>query len=153
MNPWFESREISFWRIGGSYGGVFSGDEILKMAVQTEELGFKFYRKAASVVRSPVRAICSISCRRGIASQGNLFRLKTSLPSRQRTTPWLDDLGSYIKAITDSSLLSEGNPRSNPWKWTMRRREFRKSIEFEKDTFCSSTRWGKSSKQRTTVIG
>jgi rubrerythrin len=115
----------------------FSGDEILKMAVQTEEWGFQFYRKAASLVGSPgSRDLFLFLAKEELSHKGIFSRLENVIaePSKSHPLDW-SDLGSYIKAITDSSLfLGRKSEIESIKQGTDEKEIIKKAIEFEKDT-------------------
>ncbi|MCK4828215.1 ferritin family protein [bacterium] len=85
----------------------FSGDEIIKMAVKTEETGYEFYRAAQKNTQSEkLKDLFDYLAKEELKHKTIYLGLEGSIEEHPQGVPvdW-DELGHYIKAMTDSSLF------------------------------------------------
>ena len=115
----------------------FSGDEIIKMAVQTEETGYELYRLAHENAKSAkLKDLFNYLADAELRHKETYLGLKDAIAEAPQGVPidW-DELGLYIKAMTDSSFFVGGDKNINLAAKTKDEKEAVDfAIGFEKDT-------------------
>lgn len=115
----------------------FSGDEIIKMAVQTEETGYEFYRLAQDNAKSQeLKDLFEYLADAELRHKETYLSLKDAISETPQGVPidW-DELGLYIKAMTDSSFFVGGEKNVNLAAKTKDEKEAVDfAMGFEKDT-------------------
>jgi rubrerythrin len=115
----------------------FSGDEIIKMAVQTEETGYEFYKLAQKNVSSAkLKDLFDYLAEAEQRHKETYLGLKDAIAEAPQGVPidW-DELGLYIKAMTDSSFFVGDDKNINLTAKTKDEKEAVDfAIGFEKDT-------------------
>ena len=116
---------------------VFSGDEIIEMAVKTEETGCDFYRMAeANAASEPLKRLFEELARAELDHKETYLGLKGAIEEPAQGVPvdW-EDVGKYIQAMTDSSFFLGGDKSINlASKAATDKDALDFAIEFEKDT-------------------
>ena len=115
----------------------FSGDEIIKMAVQTEETGYEFYKLAQENAKSAkLKDLFNYLADAELRHKETYLGLKDAIAEAPQGVPidW-DELGLYIKAMTDSSFFVGSDKNINLAAQTKDEKEAVDfAIGFEKDT-------------------
>lgn len=115
----------------------FSGDEIIQMAVKTEETGYTFYQMAAQNAKSEkLKDLFNYLAKAELRHKETYLGLMGMIDESPQGVPvdW-DELGLYIKAMTDSSFFLGGDKSIN---MASKAADDKKAIDFalafEKDT-------------------
>lgn len=115
----------------------FSGDEIIKMAVQTEETGCEFYKLAKENANSAeLKGLFSYLADAELRHKETYLGLTDAIAEAPQGVPidW-NELGLYIKAMTDFSFFLGGDKNINLAAKTKDEKEAVDfAIGFEKDT-------------------
>lgn len=115
----------------------FSGDEIIQMAVRTEETGYTFYQLAAQNAKSDkLKKLFEYLKEAELRHKEIYLGLMGMIEEHPQGVPidW-NELGLYIKAITDSSLFVGGDKNINMVSKTSDDKEaIEFALAFEKDT-------------------
>ena len=115
----------------------FSGDEIINMAVKTEETGYEFYRFAEKNAKSEnLKNLFDYLAKAELKHKEIFLGLKGLIKESPQGLPvdW-DELGLYIKAMTDSSFfLGDDKSISLAVKASSDKETIGFALNFEKDT-------------------
>ena len=115
----------------------FSGDEIIQMAVKTEETGYEFYRLAQkNASTEKLKDLFDYLAKEELKHKETYLGLEGSIEEHPQGLPvdW-DELGFYIKAMTDSSFFLGGDKNINmASKVSSDKEAIDFAIGFEKDT-------------------
>ncbi|MBN2031493.1 ferritin family protein [bacterium] len=115
----------------------FSGDEIIQMAVKTEETGYAFYQHAAQNAKSDkLKDLFNYLAGAELRHKEIYLGLMGLIEEHPQGVPidW-DELGLYIKAMTDSSFFVGGNKNINMASKAADDKEaIDFALAFEKDT-------------------
>ena len=115
----------------------FSGDEIVKFAVQTEETGYKFYQLAQERATSQkLKDLFQYLAEAELRHKETYLGLKDAIDESPQGVPidW-NELGLYIKAMTDSSFFLGADKSINlAAKAADEKEAVEFAIKFEKDT-------------------
>jgi rubrerythrin len=115
----------------------FSGDEVIRIAVKTEETGYKFYKLAYSNTKSDrLKNIFNYLAEQELKHKEIFLSFKGLIKELPQGVPvdW-DELDLYIKALTDSSFfLGEDKNINLASKATDDKEAIDFAIGFEKDT-------------------
>lgn len=115
----------------------FSGDEIINMAVKTEETGHEFYRLAEKNVKSKnLKNLFDYLAKAELKHKEIFLGLRGLIKESPQGLPvdW-DEIDLYIKAMTDSSFFLGGNKDINlAIKASDDREAVGFALDFEKDT-------------------
>jgi len=115
----------------------FSGDEIINMAVKTEETGYEFYRLAEKNAKSEgLKNLFDYLAKEELKHKEIFLGLKGLIKESPQGLPvdW-NELDLYIKAMTDSSFFLGGNKDINlAVKASDDKEAIRFAFNFEKDT-------------------
>lgn len=116
---------------------MFSGDEIIEMAVKTEETGYDFYQMAKNNAGSEeLKNLFDYLAKAELDHKETYLGLKGAIEEPAQGVPvdW-EDVGKYIKAMTDSSFFLGGDKSINlASKAATDKDAVDFAIEFEKDT-------------------
>ena len=116
---------------------VFTGDEIIDMAVKTEETGYAFYELAKKNAQSEkLKDLFDYLAKAEMEHKALYQQLKGSLGEEAQGVPvdW-DEVGLYIQAMVDSSFFLGGEKNINMAAKTADETEAVDfAIGFEKDT-------------------
>ena len=115
----------------------FSGDEIIELAVQTEETGYAFYTQALENAKNEkLKSLFKYLADAELKHKETYLSLKDAIAESAQGMPidW-DELGLYIKAMTDSSFFLGGDKNINlASKSSDEKEAVDFAIGFEKDT-------------------
>ncbi len=115
----------------------FSGDEIVKLAVQTEETGYEFYKLAQEHATSKkLKDLFQYLAEAELRHKETYLGLKDAIDESPQGVPidW-NELGLYIKAMTDSSFFLGADKSINvAAKAADEKEAVEFAIKFEKDT-------------------
>lgn len=115
----------------------FSGEEMIQMAVQTEETGYKFYIEAEKKAKSEkLKELFNYLAKEEIKHKETYLKLKETIKEPAQGVPidW-DEIDSYIKAMTNSSFFLGGDKNINmASKADSDKAAIEYAIGFEKDT-------------------
>ena len=116
---------------------VFSGEEIIGMAVKTEETGYEFYKMALqNASTEELKNLFDYLAKEELKHKETYEGLTDAIGENAQGVPvdW-DELGLYIKAMTDSSFFLGGDKSINlAAKATDDKKAVDFAIQFEKDT-------------------
>jgi len=88
--------------------GVFAGNEIVQMAIQTEEVGNAFYTAAAQAAKSPqVNELLQWLADQELAHKKAFEAMLQDTPSRRPAEEFAGQKGEYIQALLDSRVLPD----------------------------------------------
>jgi len=96
-------------------GTVFSGDEIVKLAVKTEETGYEFYKAAFDKTSNDgLKKLFKYLADAELKHKAVYEGLKDIIgePAQGVPTDW-DELDLYVKAMVDSSFFLGGDKNIN----------------------------------------
>ncbi|SFG58667.1 Rubrerythrin [Desulfotomaculum arcticum] len=114
----------------------FSGDEIIKLAVEIEKQGQKFYEISAQQVDDPeVRKIFELLAGEEDKHITDFAKLGEKLP--HDFTPnesYLGEYGNYVKALIDNHVFNHANIEKLAAKATVAREALAIAFRFEKDS-------------------
>ena len=115
----------------------FSGDEIIQMAVKTEETGYTFYQSAAQNAKSDkLKDLFDYLAKAELRHKETYLGLKGMIEESPQGVPvdW-DELGLYIKSMIDSSFFLGGDKSINmASKASGDKEAIDFALAFEKDT-------------------
>lgn len=116
---------------------VFSGDEIIELAVKTEETGYEFYRMAQKKAGSDeLKKLFEYLAEEELNHKELYLGLKGAIgePAQGVPADW-EDVGKYIRAMTESSLFLGADKNIQlASKAATDKDAVDFAIEFEKDT-------------------
>lgn len=114
----------------------FSGDEIIKLAVEIEKQGQQFYEISAQQVDDPeVRKIFELLAGEEDKHITDFVKLGAKLP--HDFTPnesYLGEYGNYVKALIDNHVFNHANIEKLAVKATVAREALAIALRFEKDS-------------------
>ena len=115
----------------------FSGDELIRIAVKTEETGYEFYQLAAKNAKAEkLKDLFDYLAKAELRHKETYLGLTGMIEEFPQGVPvdW-DELGLYIQAMTDSSFFLGGDkPIHMAFKATDDHQAIDFAIAFEKDT-------------------
>ncbi len=115
----------------------FSGEEIIGMAVKTEETGYAFYQQAGeNASTKKLKDLFGFLAKEELKHKETFLGLKDVIGEKAQGVPvdW-DELSLYIKAMTDSSLFLGGDKNINlAVKASNEKETVDFAMKFEKDT-------------------
>ena len=116
---------------------AFSGEEIIEMAVKTEETGYEFYQMALdNASTDELKNLFDYLAKEELKHKETYSGLKDAIGETVQGVPvdW-DELDSYIKAMTDSSFFLGGDKSINlAAKASSDKEAIDFAMKFEKDT-------------------
>ena len=116
---------------------VFSGEEIIRIAVKTEEAGYEFYKMALqNASTDELKNLFDYLAKEELKHKETYEGLTDAIGETAQGVPvdW-DELGLYIKAMTDSSFFLGGDKSINlAAKASDDKKAVDFAIQFEKDT-------------------
>ena len=115
----------------------FSGEELIQIAVQTEETGYEYYKGAEKQAASqPLKELFHYLAEQELKHKATYVKLKEQIkePAQGLPVDW-DEVGLYIKAMTDSSFFLGGDKNINKTVQSHNDKEaVEYALQFEKDT-------------------
>ena len=115
----------------------FSGEEIIEMAVKTEETGYEFYQLAKqNASTDEVKYLFDYLAKEELKHKETFLGLKDAIGETAQGVPidW-DEVGLYIKAMTDSSFFFGGDKSINLAAEAVdSKKALDFAMQFEKDT-------------------
>jgi len=118
-------------------GVLFSGDEIIEMAVKTEETGYTFYNLASENATSDkLKDLFAYLAKEELKHKEAYLALTDAIGETAQGLPidW-EEMSLYVKAMTDSSFFLGGDKNINLATMSSNEKEAVDfAIGFEKDT-------------------
>ena len=115
----------------------FSGEEIIEMAVKTEETGCEFYQLAKqNASTDELKYLFDYLAKEELKHKETFLGLKDAIGETAQGVPidW-DEVGQYIKAMTDSSFFFGGDKSINlAAEAADSKKALDFAMQFEKDT-------------------